>query len=179
MPWTADSRRRQQESKQKNKTAAILSASQVSQRNHAIQARWASERGSEEEVTEYFRNVDIEEGLALLARMRENSKIASQELNQRITADSNKDRCEFCGGPKKVNKQWALVRPYRDPRTLLPRNHFFCSIECVALMNRRDQGVYGVSDRGMLPEMNPQFHPKEVKAEETNHEPGNQTGKTD
>lgn len=141
------------------------------QQTQAVQARWAAERGSEEEVIHFFRKIKIEDGLELLARMRENCKHASLTLNARITADNNKDRCEFCGGPKKSNKQWALVRPYRDPVTLLPMNHFFCSIECVALMNRRSQGVYGVSDRGMLPEMNPQFHPdtKEVKTEPENH----------
>jgi hypothetical protein len=160
------------EQKQKNREAARLAASEVSQQTMAIQARWAAERGSEEEVTEYFkRDLSIEDGLALLARMRENCKVASETLNARITADSDKDRCEFCGGPKRVNKQWAMVRPYRDPVTLLPRNRFFCSIECVALMNRRNQGVYGVSDQGMLPAHNPQFHPKDTSPEDAPPEP--------
>src|SRR5262249_53391756 len=129
-------------------------------------------KGSEEEVTEYFkRDVSIEDGLGLLARMRKNCELASYALNARITADNNKDRCEFCGGPKKHNKQWALVRPFRDPLTLLVRNHYFCSIECVALMNRRNQGVYGVSDQGMLPAHNPRFHPKDTKAEDAPPDP--------
>jgi hypothetical protein len=135
---------------------------EVSQQTHAIQARWAAEKGSEEEVTDYFRkSVTIEDGLQLLARMRKNCELASYALNARITADNDRDRCEFCGGRKKDRKQWALVRPFRDPTTMLVRNHYFCSIECVALMNRRDQGVYGVSDRGMTPAMNPRNHPGE------------------
>lgn len=161
MTWTKEGARKGGLESQKKRRAAL----EGNQQTQAVEARWAAERASEEEVTKYFQGVPIEEGLAVLARMRENSKIASLALNQRITADNNKDRCEFCGGPKKSNKQWALVRPYRDPLTLLVRNHYFCSIECVALMNRRDQGVYGVSDQGMIPAMNPQFHPKEVKAE--------------
>ena len=150
----------------KRRELAAVNSSEVNRFTMAVQARWAAERGSEEEVREYFKkNVSIEAGLELLARMRENCKLASYELNHRITADSNKDRCKFCGGPKRPNRQWALVRPYRDPTTQLPLNDFFCSIECVALMNRRDNGVYGVSDRGMLPEMNPQLHPKQVQSE--------------
>lgn len=177
--WThqdrVESGRRGGQQKEKNRRAVAEPQNQQSQ---AVQARWAAERGSEEEVIQYFRKVKIEDGLELLARMRENCKHASLTLNARITADNNRDRCEFCNGPKKPNKQWALVRPYRDPLTLLVRNHYFCSIECVALQNRRDQGVYGVSDRGMLPEMNPELHPKQVQQDEKN-EPGNQTGKTD
>lgn len=167
MVWTDEARRKAVLKRKQNREAAALPPAEVSRFTMAVQARWAAERGSEEEVIEYFkRDVSIEDGLALLARMRENCKHASETLNARITADSDKDRCEFCGGPKRINKQWAMVRPYRDPVTLLPRNRFFCSIECVALMNRRNQGVYGVSDQGMLPAHNPQFHPKDTTPED-------------
>lgn len=138
-------------------------AEAVSQQTAAVKARWASERGTEEEVTRYFaHSVSIEAGLQLLARMRKNCELASYALNTRITADSDTNRCEFCHGRKKNRRQWALVRPFRDPTTQLIQNHYFCSIECVALMNQRNQGVYGVSDRGMTPAMNPKNHPKEV-----------------
>ena len=154
--------------KHKRRELAALNSPEVNRFTMAVQARWAAERGSEEEIREYFKkNVSIEAGLELLARMRENCKVASYELNARLTADSNKDRCLFCGGPKRPNRQWALVRPYRDPTTLLELNHFFCSIECVALMNRRDNGVYGVPDRGMLADHNPQNHPREFPSPES------------
>lgn len=174
MNWTREDAReagrRGGQQKEKNRREAGLSPAEVSQRSQAVQARWAAERGSEEEVIGYFKKVPIEDGLAVLARMRENCKHASLTLNARLTADNNKDRCEFCKGPKKSNRQWALVRPMRDPLTLLVQNHYYCSVECVALSNRRDQGLYGVSDRGMLPEMNPQYHPKETKEESGNGE---------
>ena len=166
MTWTDEARQKAaaaKAAKKKERETPDLSPAEVAQRTLAVQARWAAERGSEEEVKQYFRqHVSIEDGLQLLARMRENCKHASLTLNARISADNNKDRCLFCGGPKKDNKQWALVRPYTDLTTQLPLKHFFCSIECVALMNRRNQGVYGVQDRGMTQDMNPQFHPKEL-----------------
>jgi hypothetical protein len=167
MVFTDEMRRKGHEARRRNKEAREREASVVSQRTHASQARWAAEKGSEDDIRHYFkREVSIEEGLALLARMRENCKIASYELNDRITADNNKDRCQFCGGPKKNRRQWALVRPFRDPATQLVRNDYFCSIECVALQNRRDQGVYGVPDRGMMQGDNPRNHPREFTEDE-------------
>jgi hypothetical protein len=133
---------------------------EVKQQTAAVKARWAGEKATEEDVRKFFaKDVGVEEGLQLLARMRKNCEIASYALNQRITADDNQSRCKTCGGPKKANKQWALVRPHRNPVTQLVENDYFCQIACVALENQKTQGVKGVSDRGMLNADNPENHP--------------------
>jgi hypothetical protein len=130
------------------------------QQTAAVKARWAGEKATEDDVRKFFaQDLEIEEGLSLLARMRKNCEIASYALNARITADDNKARCKTCGGAKKANKQWALVRPKRDPTTNLIVNEHFCQLACVALENQKKDGVKGISDRGMLPSDNPANHP--------------------
>lgn len=127
-----------------------------------IQARWSAETASEVEVDAHFRVIEIEEGLALLARMRRNTELASKALNARISLDDTKARCATCQGAKKPNKQWALIRPRRDEKTGQILNIFYCSMACVALENQRTQGTYGVSGQGMTKDMNPHNHPKQV-----------------
>lgn len=127
----------------------------------AAKARWAAEAASEEHVTAYFtQGVTIEEGLTILAKMRKNCELAGHALNQRITSDRDTDRCAFCGGKKKPNKQWALIRPKRDPITNQLFNEFFCDIFCVAQMNKKETGILAVSDRGMRASDNPDLHKK-------------------
>lgn len=148
----------QQEAKPKRSYTRTPAA--IEQRSEAARARWSSEDATEEEVRRFFtRGVEVEEGLKLLARMRKNCEIASYALNQRITADDSQSRCKTCGGAKKANKQWALIRPKRDPVTQLVNNEYFCQIACVALENQKTHGVKGISDSGMTSDMNPRTKP--------------------
>lgn len=112
-------------------------------------ARWSAERASEHDVDKFFHQVEIEQGLQLLAKMRRNCELAAKALNQRITSEEGTQLCKTCGGGKRQNKQWALIQPRVDPKTRLPMNTFFCSIQCVAMENQKNQGTFGVSDRGM------------------------------
>lgn len=120
------------------------------QQSQAVRARWAAEEESEQAIQEFFRETDVEEGLALLARMRHNCDLASRELNQRISVDDAHATCHFCGGPRKPRRQWALVKPRRDPVTQLIVNEYYCDIFCVAMQNKKTQGIAVVSDRGAV-----------------------------
>ncbi len=124
---------------------------EVSQQSQAIRARWAAEAENEQLLEAYFQDVEIDEGLALIARMRKNQDMAAKIINTRITsgAEENKAKCATCGGSKK-GRDWCLRRPYRDQTTLLIQTKYFCSVVCVALENQKTQGVAAVSDRGLV-----------------------------
>lgn len=127
-----------------------ISSSRPSQQSAAVRARWATEKATEDEVLTLFSTIDKEEGMALLARMRKNCESAARALNQQITASSDTQKCAYCGGPKKPNRQWALIKPRRDPSSGIVTNQFFCDAFCVSNMNHKEQGVRGIPDRGML-----------------------------
>lgn len=135
-----------------------------SQQSAAVKARWAGEKASEQDLQQFFAQIQLDEGLALLARMRTNTETAAKALNNRISADDAQAVCETCKTPKQVNRQWALVRPKRDLATGQVRNYYYCSLACVALENQKTQGVFAVSDRGMLKEHNPRPQPTDPTA---------------
>ena len=131
-----------------------------SQQSAAVQARWAAEEATEEGLRKYFsKQVTVEEGLAILVRMRKNAELAGEVLNVRITSDVEKERCHYCGQTKPINKQWCLVRAIYHPVTRKPVNQYFCSPICVAMENKRQGGTAGIADRGMMPSDNPENHP--------------------
>lgn len=126
-----------------------------SQQTAAIKARWLVEKNSEIDLKRIFTEIDYQEGLDLLARMRTNCEVAGHTLNARLSHDDESARCVTCGGPRKQGRQWALIRPSMDYTTRIINNHYFCTIMCVAHENQKNQGVSGVSDRGMLASDNP------------------------
>lgn len=122
-----------------------------SQQSLAVRARWAAEEESEQAIEAYFTSsVEVDEGLNLLARMRRNAEIAARALNARITVDDTRARCAFCGGPKKPNRQWAMIKPQRDPETRQVTNIYLCDVYCIAMWNKKTQGISVVSDRGVI-----------------------------
>jgi len=127
-----------------------LSEAQLEQRKEAIKARWTMESLEEQATRTYFSEIDVEEGLAILGKMRLASQYAGEELNRRLTADDCNQKCHTCGGSQKPNKQWALLRPVKDPLTGLVRNQVFCTIYCIAMENQKDYGVKAVQGRGMV-----------------------------
>lgn len=144
----------------------------MKQQSRAIQARWAAEQATEDDLRAHFLSLPLEKALALLARMRHNCTTAGTILNTRINAPDDQ-HCATCkmtyADLKKRGKpDWWLNRPYYDPedRNIIHVKHF-CSAACVSLENNKTQGVKGVSDQGMLPSDNPQNHPRLTHAAQT------------
>lgn len=137
----------------------------IKQQARAIQARWAGEQATEDELRLHFESLPLEKALALLAQMRKNCVIAGTILNTRINAPGDQ-KCKTCGltyeGLKRKGKpDWWLNRPYydREDRNIIHVDHF-CSSACVSLENNKTQGVRGIADQGMLAKDNPQNHPR-------------------
>ena len=152
MPLTREQRIENLAKARAAKTAKKAAAEEpeISQQSQAVRARWAQEHSSEEELEKYFDLIDVEEGLNLLARMRKNCDLAARTINKRISSEEVRAKCAYCGGPRKVNKQWYLIKPRRDPVTQLILNDYFCDIFCVAMQNKKEQGIAVVSDKGVI-----------------------------
>jgi hypothetical protein len=145
----------------------------IKQQSRAIQARWAGEKASEEEVTVHFQSLPLDKALVLLAKMRSNCTLAGTILNQRI----NEPLIQRCFTCKKSLEEltrekgsgfrdWKMNRPHRsktDPN-IIQVDHF-CSERCIALANQKEQGIRGVADRGMMPADNPKNHPRQVNVD--------------
>lgn len=136
----------------------------VRQQTKAVQARWAGETASEEELRDLFTKISLDKAMSLHDRMRKNLEIAGKILNERTNVPEVQ-RCKTC----KITWQkfletarrtdWFLNRPHYHPsdRNIIVVDHF-CSAACVSLENNKTQGVRGISDHGMLPSDNPQNH---------------------
>lgn len=142
--------KREKKAAREAKKQEPVNGAEESQQSMAVKARWAGEKASENELNQLVAQISMEEALQMLAKMRHNCEIVAVMINNRITGADEVAKCETCKGSKAVNRQWALIRPQRDPNTQLVRNLYYCSIACVALENKQKQGVYGVQDRGML-----------------------------
>lgn len=144
----------------------------MKQQARAIQARWAAEAATEDDLRLHFETIPLDRALALLAVMRKNCTTAGTIINSRINAPGDQ-RCETCGKTyedlKKTGKpDWWMNQPYYDPedRNIIHVRHF-CSAACVSLHNNKTQGVHGVADQGMLPSMNPKNHPRLTHSSQT------------
>lgn len=113
-------------------------------------ARWATEEAAETDMIDLFREIDIEKGMTLLAKMRNNCTVAATTINQRLSPDDNDARCFTCEKKKNPMKRWVMVTPRRDPVTMLATNRFFCSEACIVRQNQKEGGVAGLADRGMI-----------------------------
>lgn len=135
------------------------------QQSKAVEARYMGERAAETELREYFKTLDLPQAFTLYARMRKNLEIAGRILNERSNLPEEQ-HCKTCGKTFEQYKttsrknDWFLNRPrYRDgDRNIIDVEHF-CSAVCISLENNKTQGVYGISDQGMTPDMNPKNHP--------------------
>jgi hypothetical protein len=139
----------------------------LKQQSRAAQARWAGEAASDEDLRSFFEELDLAKAFLLYAQMRKNLEVAGKILNQRSNVPETQ-HCKICDLSLDEYKRrcrkndWFLNRPhYHDgDRNIIDVDHF-CSAACVSLENNRTQGVYGISDQGMLPSDNPQNHPRE------------------
>lgn len=111
--------------------------------------RWERYKLPELELHEFFSKQPVESCLELLAKMRSDCELAAKLLNDRITADNESTCCKVCKGPKKGG-QWAMVKPWKDPKTGTMGNDYLCDYICVAKYNqdKQGQGVGMISDRG-------------------------------
>lgn len=127
-----------------------LSAAEHAQRKQAINARWAAEQATEEELREMFQQIDMEKGLELLARMRKNCEVAARALEARRTSGDDA-HCKTCNKTlAEANiRDWRLRRPRRDTDTGTLYVEHFCSDVCIALDNKLVHGIAVVSDRGI------------------------------
>lgn len=131
----------------------------------ATEARWAGEQATESDLRTHFQTLELPKAFALYERMRKNLETAGKILNER----SNVPEIQFCKTcgitmedyQKRCRKNdWFLNRPHyrQGDRNIIDVEHF-CSAACVSLENNKTQGVYGISDQGMTPDMNPKNHP--------------------
>ena len=144
----------------------------MKQQSRAIQARWAGEQATEDDLRLHFETLPLDRALSLLGLMRKNCTLAGTIINSRINAPGDQ-QCKTCGLTYEKLKargkpDWFLNRPYYDPedRTIIHVSHY-CSAACVSLENNKTQGVRGIADRGMLPSDNPKNHPHQTHAAQT------------
>lgn len=137
--------------------------SEIARQN--VRKRWLAVHDTHEAFLEHFRQLDIDEALHDVSQIRQWTEEAARELQQRMSEQENEQRCHNCKNRKPANRQWRMIRPVRDPKTLLVKNEYFCSDYCVATNNKREQGMFGISDRGMQGKDNKRKAP-EVQAQE-------------
>jgi hypothetical protein len=138
----------------------------LKQQSKAIQARWAGEQASEQDLRQYFLDLPLDKAFNLYAQMRKNLEVAGKILNDRSNVPEEQ-HCKTCyisfvDYQKRCRKNdWFLNRPYyhQGDRNIIDVDHF-CSAACVSLENNKTQGVYGMPDRGMLASDNPRNHPR-------------------
>lgn len=118
-----------------------------------VRARWATESEYESEVREHFAVIPLEEGLALLARMRARCELAARTIEERRTRETLDTACAICKVTRRQlgNRNWRMVSPRRDSATGTISTEYFCSDACIVESNRRKHGIAAMSDRGMLP----------------------------
>jgi hypothetical protein len=116
-------------------------------------ARWATESEHDQEVRDYFSTVSMEEGLSLLAKMRNRCELAARAIEVRRTAETLNTACVICGVSKRQmgNRNWRMVTSHTDNKTGTKVTDYFCSDACIVENNRRTHGIAAMSDRGMLP----------------------------
>jgi hypothetical protein len=127
-----------------------LSPAEHTQRKQAINARWAAEQATDDELREMFQQIEMEKGLELLARMRKNCEVAAKALEARRTSGEDA-KCKTCDKSlAEANiRDWRMRRPRRDPATNTIYIEHFCSDVCIALDNKLVHGIAVVSDRGV------------------------------
>ena len=136
----------------------------LKQQSRAIQARWAGEQASEEELEKHMRSLPLDRAMKLHKKMRHNCELSGKILNERINVPEVQ-RCKTCGKTfddlvkDSRMRDWFLNRPYYDKndRNIIHVDHF-CSASCLSLENNKTQGVKGIPDRGMLRTDNPKNH---------------------
>jgi hypothetical protein len=111
----------------------------------AVDARWAGEKASEQEVFDHFFALSTDDAVQLLGKMRFNCEVAARGINAAIEKNKKEDKCYVCEGPKPPNKQWAFIRAVKHPVTHSMYNIFFCSTACVSRENIRNQGPAGAN----------------------------------
>jgi hypothetical protein len=139
----------------------------LKQQSRAVQARWAGEAASEQDLRTFFTSLDLPRAFKLYAQCRSNLEIMGKILNDRSNVPEVQC-CKTCGlsfadmQRRSRKNDWFLNRPHyhQGDRNIIDVDHF-CSAACVSLENNKTQGVYGMADRGMLASDNPQNHPRE------------------
>lgn len=118
-----------------------------------VRARWATEAATRDDLTLLFQTIEMDEGLSLLARMREMCELAARAIEVRRTAENENTACCICKVTRKKlgNRNWRMVRPRRDIKTGTMYTDYFCSDACIVEENRQKHGIAAMSDRGMLP----------------------------
>lgn len=113
----------------------------------AVQARWAAEKATDEELRIHVRSLDRHAMMTFLDKLRNACEIVAKEVNQRLCEETPETKCETCGGPRK-GAQWRMLTTRREGPMVI-RNVYFCSDVCIVIWNQKQTGVAGISDRGM------------------------------
>lgn len=145
--------------------SSLSSERPVKQQSRAVQARYANERATDEELETLLHSLTLDKAFALYDRMKHNFEFAGRVLAARAN-QPEVQKCKTCGITwdefiKTSRKpDWFLNRPFymEGNRNVILVSHF-CSASCVSFENNRTQGVRGIPDRGMLNSDNPKNHP--------------------
>lgn len=103
----------------------------------AMAAAWLSLTATELEVRKYFKAIDVQSGLEMLARMRKQCDLAAQTLQARLD-EGNTERCTGCNKTLEEARksQWIMQGSEVDPETGVPMPYRFCGPLCVRERNR-------------------------------------------
>jgi hypothetical protein len=147
-----------------------------------VRARWATEQAVRDDLTALFDTIEMSEGLQLLAHMREMCELAARAIEKRRTAETDATACCICGITRVQlgNRNWRMVRPRRDTKTMTLYTDYFCSDACVIEENRQKHGIAAMSDRGMQgnPKSSIMAHQRSVQEEAAKLEKPRQQQKT-
>lgn len=118
-------------------TATLSARDPYSAVRAATTAAWLSLEAKEIEVRQYFRRVEVPNGLELLAKMRKQCDLAAETLQQRMD-EGNTERCTGCGKTLEETRksQWIMQGSEVDPETGVPMPYRFCGPMCVRERNR-------------------------------------------
>ena len=139
----------------------------IKQQSRAVQARWAGEKASEQEIEEYFRSLPLERAFALYDKLKKNFELAGRILAERANQPEAQN-CEMCGvsweefSKTSRKSDWYSNSPYykEGSRSCILVRHF-CSAACYSYYNNKTQGgARCIPDRGMVPGDNPKNHPR-------------------
>lgn len=117
--------------------AVVNPRSAYSAANTAVAAAWLSLEAKEIEVRRYFKQISVDSGLEMLARMRKQCNLAAETLQQRMD-EGNLERCSGCGKTLEEARksQWLMQGSEVDPQTGVPMPYRFCGPMCVRERNR-------------------------------------------
>lgn len=99
----------------------------------------------------YASELDKNEALAELGRLRRICEMAAEEINSRLVPDESK--CMMCGRELSPGQKITMMANVKDDASGIITTHPICSIECVRQYNKRRMGLAQIPDQGHVKEL--------------------------